>query len=131
MKALLDTHIWLWSLIDPTRLSRRVQRSLRSSSTELWLSPISVWELSVLVDKGRVRLNGDFADWVREAHKVVPLNEAPLTHEIALETHSVSLRHPDPADRLLVATARVHELTLITADHRIIDSQAVSVLANE
>ena len=48
MKLLLDTHIWLWSVLEPHRLSRRVAKALQDSSNELWLSPISIWELIVL-----------------------------------------------------------------------------------
>ena len=130
MRFLLDTHIWLWSLLDPGRLTKRVIGALEREDTELWLSPISVWELLTLVDKGRVRLGSPPTEWVTKALERVPFHEAPVTHEVALETRNVRLSHRDPADRFLVATARVFDLRLVTADERLIDLKAVSTLAN-
>ena len=57
MKLLLDTHIWIWSVASPERLSRKVVTSLESSKNDLWLSPISVWELLLLVEKRSVELD--------------------------------------------------------------------------
>jgi PIN domain nuclease of toxin-antitoxin system len=130
MRYLLDTHIWIWSLLAPEHLTRRVVRALENRESELWLSPISTWELLVLVRKGRVRLNKDVEDWIDEAMSAVPLREAPLTHEVALETNRIELPHRDPADAFLAATARVFDLTLITSDDRLIRTKDVSVLAN-
>jgi len=130
MRLLLDTHIWLWSLLEPARLTRRVVRELEREDAELWLSPISVWELVNLVDGGRVRLTSPLDEWVEEALGRVPLHEAPVTHEVALETRNVKLAHRDPADRFLVATARIFNLKLVTADERLIDLKAVPTLQN-
>jgi PIN domain nuclease of toxin-antitoxin system len=130
MRLLLDTHIWLWSLLEPDKLTRRVKRALEASENELWLSPISTWELLVLVKKGRVVLNKDVSDWVKEAMEKVPLQEAPLTHEVALATRNIGLRHRDPADNFLAATARVFGLTLVTADKRMIGVKGVTTLDN-
>lgn len=130
MTYLLDTHIWIWSLIEPARLVPRVRRALGAASNELWLSPISVWEAMVLAEKGRIRLNRDLDDWVRLALSSAPILEAPLTFEIARESRLVSLPHEDPADRFLVATARVRDMVLVTADQRLIDAGACRVLAN-
>lgn len=127
-KLLLDTHIWLWSLLEPRHLSRRVVSALEDDANELWLSPISIWELSMLVQKGHVSLSESVGDWVREAMKRAALREAPLTAEVALETMRVRLPHRDPADAFLVATARVFGLTLVTADKRLIGSKMVAVL---
>jgi len=130
VRLLLDTHIWLWSLLEPTRLTKRVVRAMEREDAELWLSPISVWELLILVDKGRMRLGSPPDDWVNDALRRVPLREAPVTHEVALETRNVRLSHLDPADRFLVATARVFGFKLVTADERLIDLKAVPTLAN-
>jgi len=67
MKLLLDTHIWLWSILMPERLSPKVRRALLSSGNELWLSPVSTWELTVLCAKGRVVLKEDVALWLAKA----------------------------------------------------------------
>jgi PIN domain nuclease of toxin-antitoxin system len=67
VRLLLDTHIWLWSLLAPSRLTKRVIREIEREDSELWLSPISVWELLNLVDRGRVRLASSPDEWVEEA----------------------------------------------------------------
>ena len=77
MKLLLDTHIWLWSLQDPPRLGKGVLHELRNPQNELWLSPISTWEVLTLNAKGRIQLPPDLTKWVAQA--TAPLREAPLT----------------------------------------------------
>ena len=128
LKLLLDTHIWLWSLQDPTRLGKRVLHELKSSENELWLSPISTWEALTLNAKKRIQLPADLAQWVAQA--TAPLREAPLTHEIALAARLLALPHNDPADRFLAATARVLRLTLVTADANLLGLGEISTLAN-
>lgn len=130
MRLLLDTHIWLWSLLEPHRLGRRVQRKLTDPDSELWLSPISVWELSMLLRRGRVRLEGGFHEWLATAFDLAPLREAPLTHEVAMATYDIELPHRDPADAFLAATATVFDLTLVTGDERLIQAKEVATLAN-
>ena len=128
MRLLLDTHIWLWSLAEPKRLSRRVQHELRDANNELWLSPVSTWEALLLHGKGRIRLHGDIQDWLARA--TAHLREAPLTHEIVIVAHELPLPHQDPADRFLAATAGVLDLTLVTADGRLLGLGKISTLAN-
>ena len=130
MKLLLDTHIWIWSVLEPTRLSRRVARAIDSAETELWLSPISIWELLMLTRKGRVELNEEPVSWARRTIEQMQLHEVPLTFDVALETSSLSLVHSDPADRLLAASAKVFDLTLATADEKLIVAAGVKVLPN-
>lgn len=130
MKLLLDTHIWLWSFLEPTRLSKRVARALANPANELWMSPVSTWEILVLSEKGRVELEPDAEKWVHAALARVPLNEAPLTQEVALATTRVSLPHRDPADRFLAATARTYGLTLVTADQNLLLGAGYEVMSN-
>jgi len=130
MKLLLDTHIWLWSLRDPARLVRRVARALESAAGELWLSPLSIWELMLLAEKGRIPLPSPAEDWAVSALELVPLKEAPVTFQVALATRHVHLPHRDPIDLFLAATARVFDLTLVTADQHLIRGKGFSVLAN-
>ena len=131
MKLLLDTHIWLWSFLEPKKLTRRVAGALENARNELWLSPISVWEVLILSQIGRLELAEDAGSWVATAMKAVPFREAPITYEIALETQHIDLPHRDPADRFLVATAKVLGLTLVTADKSLIRARAVPVMAND
>jgi PIN domain nuclease of toxin-antitoxin system len=128
VKLLLDTHIWIWSQAAPDKLSARVRRALQKEENEVWLSPVSIWELILLVEKRRLALEGDLIGWVRKA--TAPLKEAPLTSDIVAETTRFRLPHSDPADRFLVATARSLGLTLVTADTQLLASEAVLTLAN-
>jgi len=128
LRLLLDTHIWLWSLAEPNRLSRQVQRELRDVHNELWLSPVSTWEALLLHAKGRIHLHGSIQDWVARGTR--QLREAPLTHEIVVAAWELPLQHPDPAARFLAATAEVLGLTLVTADHRLLGLGKIATLAN-
>lgn len=130
MKLLLDTHIWLWSLAAPGRLSKRVRAAVTRAENELWVSPISVWELLVLAERGRVKLDDEPRRWVAEALASTPAQEAILTFEVAIRSREVMLAHPDPSDRFLVATALVYDLTLVTADDSLIEAKLCPVLAN-
>ena len=127
MNLLLDTHIWIWSKADPKRLGKRVAQELSNSRNELWLSPVSVWETLVLMQKGRIRVESPFV-WVQRAAE--QLREAPLTHEIVRTGLALPLSHADPADRFLAATAKVLHLTLVTADQRLLGLGEIASLAN-
>jgi PIN domain nuclease of toxin-antitoxin system len=130
MNLLLDTHIWLWSVLEPERLSRRVAKEIQDVSNELWLSPISVWELIVLWQKRRLIPGEDIEGWVPNALRALPLREAPVTYEVARETARLQLSTRDPADRFLLATAKVFELTLVTADEHLLKTREVPLLAD-
>ena len=130
MTLLLDTHIWLWSMLSRQRLSGRVARALDKSTNELWLSPITVWEILTLCRKGRLTLRPDAGSWIVSALAQTPLREAPITHEVALQIERVTVPHDDPADRFLAATARTYGLTLVTADENLLRGSGYSVLAN-
>jgi PIN domain nuclease of toxin-antitoxin system len=130
VKLLLDTHIWLWGLLDPERLTPAVRRALQAHDNELWLSPISVWEALILVERGRLTVKGSVTKWVEEMVQALPRREAPLTHDSAVASRQLKLSHQDPADRFLAATAKVMELTLVTADDRLLRTREYAVLAN-
>lgn len=128
MRLLLDTHIWLWSLNDLDRVGRRVQQEMRDPANEIWLSPISTWEALVLSAKGRLQLPEPLLEWVAQA--TAPFREAPLTHEIALVSRQLLVPHQDRADRFLAATAKVLNLTLVTADAHLLGLGEIATLAN-
>lgn len=130
MKLLLDTHIWVWSVMEPHRLSRRVSRELQDEENELWLSPVSVWELTILQRKRRLNMPPDLPSWVAASVKDLELTEAPLTIDVALAVLSMDFPHGDPADHLLAASAKVFDLTLVTADQNLIRARDFQVLAN-
>ena len=130
MKFLLDTHIWVWALLHPERLSSAVVQALAAKNNELWLSPISVWETLLLAEKGRLTLTPSPEQWVRQALTQTPIKQAHLTHEVAISSRTLQLPHQDPADRFIAATAFVYHLTLITADQRIGSSRDIALLIN-
>jgi PIN domain nuclease of toxin-antitoxin system len=131
MNLLLDTHIWIWSVGDRRRLASRVVRELADKENQVWLSPISIWEVQFLYRKKRIELEGmDVEAWTRRALELWPLNEATLTIDVALEIPKLNLAHADPGDHFLVATAKVFGLTLVTADHELIRCGDISVLPN-
>ena len=128
MNLLLDTHIWLWSLLEPNRLSRRARELLTNPANTLALSPVSVWEALVLAEKERVLLHPDPWSWIRTALSVRPMQEVPVTFDIAFGSRSIRLGHDDPADRFIAATAMVHGLTLVTVDGSLLQCPDIEVL---
>jgi PIN domain nuclease of toxin-antitoxin system len=130
MRLLLDTHIWLWSVLQPHRISSRVAKALSDQENELWLSPISVWELTFLHRKGRTKTPHDIPTWVANSMAELRLTEAPLTIEVALAVSTLDFPHGDPADHFIAASAKIFDLTLVTADENLIGLPGIRVMAN-
>jgi PIN domain nuclease of toxin-antitoxin system len=130
MNLLLDTHIWIWNHLEPWKVASDVNQALGDPENELWLSPVSIWELVTLLEKRRVILDEDMNRWVEKSKRELLLREAPFSWEVAQEMRFTLLGYRDPADRLLVATAKVYQLTLVTADERLMRVPGLSVLAN-
>jgi PIN domain nuclease of toxin-antitoxin system len=127
---LLDTHIWIWSQENPEQLGQKSRRELTDISRERFVSTISTLEIARLIHLGLLRLRHRFAEW--KQFSLAELNAATLdlNHEIAWEAYNLPGRfHNDPADRVLVATARIANLTLITADDLILRYPHVKTLA--
>jgi PIN domain nuclease of toxin-antitoxin system len=130
LKLLLDTHIWVWSVVQPERLTARVARQLTNPENEIWLSAVSIWELRLLHDKGRMKLKPDPVSWINDNLSRLKIREAPLTFEVALAISSLKLPHNDPADGFIAATAKVFGLTLVTADEQLAKLADIAVLSN-
>lgn len=132
MRLLLDTHIWLWKVGEPERLKKRVATAIQDERNELWLSPISIWELQILVKKGRILLDDNIDAWVSRTLTQTTYREAPLTFEVTLEVSRMRFSHRDPADHFIAASAKVFDLTLVTADPRLLalKTQGISLLPN-
>lgn len=128
MRLLLDTHVWLWWLGEPRRLGARATEALADGANELWLSPISVWEALLLAAKGRIELGSEPATWLQTVLAVFPVRDALLSRDVALISQSVDLTHQDPSDRFLAATAVAYDLTLLTADQRLLAGTGYQVL---
>lgn len=128
MKLLLDTHVILWSAAEPEKLPSKIVEELKKELNELWFSPISVWEILLLAEKERVVIKADHEKSIRKMFKKLPFREAVINQEVAIQSRKINLPHQDPADRFLAATAIVYDLTLVTADRRLIDAKGFSVL---
>ena len=117
---LLDTHVWLWYLGGSEKLAVPLRRALDDAQPDVWLSPFSVWEATLLHARGRLTLVGGARSWVERAIGEYPVKEAAVTTAVALRAHEIDLGHRDPADHLLAATALVYGLTLVTVDERLV-----------
>lgn len=119
---LLDTHTWIWWNSKPENLSQNVRNILSDSraSKSLLLSAISIWEFSKLVEKGRLTLAIDGANWIEQALSMDGLEVIGLTPEIMWNSCNLPGKfHDDPADQLIVATARATQATLLSKDRLI------------
>ena len=130
MNLLLDTHIWIWNDLEPWKLASDINRALANPENQLWLSPVSIWEITVLLEKRRINLKQDFRSWADESVRDLQLQEAVISWEVAHEMRYTLLGHRDPADRFLVATAKVYDMTLVTADKRLMSVPGLRVLPN-
>jgi PIN domain nuclease of toxin-antitoxin system len=116
---LLDTHAWIWWVSDPDRLSG-AQRDLLTGAEQgsIAVSAISVWEVARLVEYRRLDLDRDTLEWLREALSTILM--LPITPEIAVESSGLpGTFHRDPADQIIVATARISDCLLVTSDRKI------------
>lgn len=123
----LDTHTLIWALEDDERLGPTTRQLIggAAASSGVLVSAITPWEVALLVEKGRLALGRDAGAWIAAALAVPGVRLAPITPEIAVD--SVRLPgnfHADPADRLIIATARHADATLLTADRAILDYAA-------
>lgn len=133
--VLLDTHVLVWMLAGDERLSREARQLIENASYEdgADVCAISLWEVSMLAEKGRLPLFRDVGAWVESVATHPALNIVPLAPEIAVaSTRLPGELHRDPADRMIVATARTVNATLVTADRALLEYGAqghVRVLA--
>lgn len=121
---LLDTHTLVWSINEGPKLGKDAKESIRVAGDEgrVLVSAITPWEVALLVSKGRLTLEVDVMDWVRDALMIPGLTLVPLEPEIAVASTRLPWEmHADPADRILVATARHLGATLVTADGALLE----------
>ena len=130
MRLLLDTHIWIWALDRPEKVSRPVMRQLQNPKNDLYLSPISVWEAQLLALRGKLRLKKSWPEWVEGAFIQIPVKEAPFNFTVAVQTAQIRLQHADPGDLFLAATASAFDLTLVTSDSQLLECSWLKTLAN-
>lgn len=128
---ILDTHAWVWWVGDPERLSPMARDRIEEvrDGEGLLVSSISVWEVAMLVEKGRLELTLDVRDWIGRSEALPFLRFVPVDNRVA--ERSVALKapfHADPADRMIVATAQILKVPLVTADRRIRDYEPVETV---
>lgn len=122
MKYLLDTHAWVWWNMKPENLSRKARAVIekRERYSELLLSAVSPWEFCKLLEKGRIGISCDPEEWMSEALRMPKLRLVPLTPTIAHRSTILPRPfHGDPADQIIVATARDENATIISKDQLI------------
>lgn len=115
----LDTATWIWRASDPKRLTTSARRAIDEAESAL-VSAISVWEVAMLVAKRRIQLDRPVEQWVDIALALPGIQLAPLEPAIAVRSTKLPGEfHPDPADRIIVATALENAVPIVTPDERI------------
>jgi PIN domain nuclease of toxin-antitoxin system len=130
LSVLLDTHIWVWWLTPESPLSTRERAALDAEAErrELFLPAISLWEAQMLHAKGRLEVPLPFAEWLEQAADERMLSLVPLDVGVVLALDALPASfHGDPADRLIVASARSRGLPLATHDQGIRRSRAATL----
>lgn len=126
----LDTHIWVWWVLDSDRLSARQQEVIQENETDgIGVSSISIWEVAKLVELKKLELPRSLEEWFSEALNYPGLRVVELSPEIAVEsTRLPGHFHRDPADQIIVATARKLDCPLITSDEKILNYPHVKAI---
>ena len=131
MKYLLDTHVWIWWNLNPSKLSKKTIKIITDTKNydEMLLSAISIWEFCKLVEKKRLVISCDTEEWINNAIVMPKFRIVQLTSTISYKSTSLPPPfHNDPADQIIVATAREENATILTSDHRILNYKNVRVL---
>jgi PIN domain nuclease of toxin-antitoxin system len=122
MIYLLDTHTWIWWNMNPKKLSKRIKKIIGQTEKydEMLLSAISPWEFSKLIEKKRLGISCSPEDWIRIALDMPKLRLVPLSPFLSYRSTVLpSPFHNDPADQIIVATAREEHATILTKDEKI------------
>lgn len=125
MRVMLDTHVVIWAVDDPRRLSRLSESILREPATQLLVSAATVWEISIKVGLGKLALSESYRQWMFNAHRDLGATLLPITIEYADVQATLPHHHRDPFDRLLAAQALSEDIPLVSADS-VFESYGVS-----
>ncbi len=120
---LLDTHVWVWWVAQPDRLSAPARDAITAARNNggLQVASISCWEIALLVRKGRLELTLPVVDWLAASEALPFVHFLPLDNRVALRANDLpGTLHEDPADRIIAATALIHGLPLVTKDRRLL-----------
>lgn len=116
MRLLLDSHVVIWAVDDPSRLSTQAVAELQNGANELLVSAATIWEIAIKVGLGKLTLSMSFVDWMSKVVSDLGLSVLPITVEYAGTQAALPFHHRDPFDRLLVAQAIVEQITLVSND---------------
>lgn len=116
MKILLDSHALIWAVDDPSKLGRQADAALRDSSNEVFVSAGTAWELSIKIGLGKLTLSLPFRQWMARSMTDLGVSLLQITVGHADEQSRLPKHHGDPFDRLLIAQARVEDLTIVSSD---------------
>ena len=119
MRALLDTHVFLWWISDDRRLSSWVRTIIGDGNNRLFLSAASGWEIAIKAKLGRLKLPKSLETFVAEQLALNAIESLPVQMSHALHVYTLPVHHRDPFDRLLVAQAQLENLPILTADPQI------------
>ncbi len=116
---LLDTHTWIWWVDDSAQLSRRAKGTIDTAAADsgFYLSSISAWEVAMLVHQGKLQLTMDVDIWVAHTEALPFVTFVPISNRIAIQSVTLPI-HPDPADRIIIATALSLGATIVTKDSK-------------
>ncbi len=129
MKILLDTHVLIWAVEKPEELGKNSKSLIEDGENEIFISPISTLEIAQLISSGRIEINQTLNSWIKKALRNLKAETVTFTHETAETAYRMQEPfHKDPADRILVATAVLENLTLMTADERILNYKHASTV---
>ena len=128
----IDTHILLWWVSGSGALSTAATKAIKNTlrkGGEVLISSISAWEIAMLVEKGRLVLSMDVESWLDEVSQIDGVRFLPVDNEIGVKSTALPGEfHKDPADRMIVATARKLALPLVTADEKILQYEHVKTI---
>ncbi|MFI5044402.1 MAG: type II toxin-antitoxin system VapC family toxin [Acidimicrobiales bacterium] len=130
MKLLLDTHVWLWMLAEPDRLSDSTRQLIQDRRTALYLSAVSSGEIAIKHALGRLPRPEPPEHSVPARMRTTGVRGLPIEHAHALHVDTLEMHHRDPFDRLLVAQSQVEGLPLLTAD-RVFERYDIEVMSAE
>lgn len=130
--VVIDTHVLVWWVSGNDSLSAKAKASIQkalSGDGEVYISSITAWEIAMLVEKGRLALSMDVESWLDEVSNIDGVRFLSVDNEIAIKSAVLpGVFHKDPADRIIVATARKLALPLITADEKILRYEHVKTI---
>jgi PIN domain nuclease of toxin-antitoxin system len=125
VKLLLDTHAFLWAILDDQRLSDQARALMLTADNELLVSPVSYWEIAIKISLGKYTLNDDFETFMERQTVYSEFTPLPISLKHAAVVATLPFHHRDPFDRMLIAQAISEGIPIVSTD-RALDSYSVT-----